>query len=625
MFKRRITASVLWIFVSIIITSNTGESQQNNPLKDRFSVGVYNWLLRPVCQNPEHTSWYSDLNLNINHSYTNRADHDLGGDIGVFGGFYDSLNDYRANVLNTISNNSQTGNKKYLERAKIIRPAFGQRSTYQAELPPNGENTFPVYYYEHHNVGSPFNERGGTVYGWKCESGNPGYMVKTLRENCEQVDYIITDPNKTGTDYFASDVKEAGWKWYIKPRMRIPVSVTNDPNRQNEIVVTLEICNFWGEDSLISKYIIPITVSNFSNYPGGYNGDYIEIYYDRYSNPIDIIAPASYLTSGIIPPYDVETSQVDYRVWWNGTVPVYLDYVRVDDEWAHFLFEPNYPGNPYDFHTKIQEEVFYFSGQTGFGYFYKDEGQFNSFPCMAYVNRLIKDYDQLYGHQFQTGLFGLLNKDVAIGWLGHLKKQPSNEQYLQYLLSVNDLLTDISLYENYPFTNSNKYPSNLPDWHTFNLPPHINYNRASSPSDYNNNLMYTCLEDRGSMNMYRLNGATLKQIQENQKNIIFSSCIQIHSWETAIGATQNPDYYNQREPTNEEINLEAFLSLIYGAKQVLYFCYNTGEDLSGIYHDYGLLNNNTTRRLQNYYGQNKWEAVKQLTSKLRAIGDYMYP
>jgi hypothetical protein len=311
MFKSKITLSLLWIFMSIIIAINMGESQQNNPLKEKFSVGVFNWLFRPALRNGNHQLWYSDLNININHSYSNSADHDLGAEVGIFGGFYDNLNIYRDNVLNTVNYNSTTGNKKYLQRAKIMRPAFGQRSTYQAERPPDGESTFPMYYYEHHEVGNQYSEKSNneSVSGWKCESGNPGYMVKTLRENCEQVDYIVTDPTKSSLDYFASDVKEAGWKWYVKPRMKIPVSVANDPNRQNEIVVNIEICNFWGE---YSNYIIPIRVSNFSNYPGGYNGDYIEIYYDRYSNPIDIIAPASFLTSGINPPYDVETSQVDY-------------------------------------------------------------------------------------------------------------------------------------------------------------------------------------------------------------------------------------------------------------------------------------------------------------------------
>jgi hypothetical protein len=304
--------------------------------------------------------------------------------------------------------------------------------------------------------------------------------------------------------------------------------------------------------------------------------------------------------------------------------------VRVDDEWAHFLFEPNYPGNPYNFQSKIQEEDSNFSGQTGngqpgLGYFYMDECQFNSFPCVAYVNRLIKNYDQQFGHPYQTGLFSILNKEVATNWLGHLKYNLSDDKYRQYLLSTNDLMTDIYFYENYPFKNEHKYPSNLPD--NLSLPNLIEYERASTPSEYNNKLIYDCLESGGNMNMYRINGEMVKRINEEQKNVVFLSCIQAHCWESSIGKAQDPYKYSQREPTNEEINLQAYLSLIYGAKQVFYFIYYSDAVTVGTYtyHDYGLLNDNNTQRLQNYYGQYKWAAVKQLTSKLRAIGDYMYP
>jgi len=365
---------------------------QTNPIKDRFSVAIYNWLQWPGFRNGNHPGWYDYLKIDLQHSYTDRSDYG-----GIMGGFYDELNIYKDNITNAIKYDHPSESKKLFERAKIIRGAYGQRSTYNAEHPPGWENSFPKYYYSNGDeaTGEEYTENwmNETVSGRRCSVGihTPGkYIVYKLYENCEQINFLTDslNPDKHDVKYFASDNKERRWKWYIKPRMRIPLSVANDPQRQNDEVVSLEIYNFSDDEPSL---VIPIYVKNFKKTTQNYDGRYIELYYED-NDYLNISVHGSHLRKGFEDSFDINSSKVDYRVKWSGNVDVWLDYVRVDDEWAHYLFEPDYPGYlNYRFTEKIQEEVNAFGTEELFGYFHMDECQFNCIPCIAEVNRILRD------------------------------------------------------------------------------------------------------------------------------------------------------------------------------------------------------------------------------------------
>ncbi|MCX7833751.1 MAG: hypothetical protein N2490_06035, partial [Ignavibacteria bacterium] len=116
----------------------------------------------------------------------------------------------------------------------------------------------------------------------------------------------------------------------------------------------------------------------------------------------------------------VENCAVDYIVKWPGKVDVWLDYVRVDDSWAHFLFTDNLENegnpdnpNPWKFHRKIKEEVDAFKDIEGLAYFWVDEVQFANLECIAEVNRLLK----LYSNNKFSLLF-ITDPRAFIGWTG---------------------------------------------------------------------------------------------------------------------------------------------------------------------------------------------------------------
>jgi hypothetical protein len=620
---RKTKFKILLLVIQIILISCS--YSQTIDLKERFSIGLVGWFIDPLyTHNNYHSEWIKELGVDVLISYSQRNDYSN----IYFGGFYDNLDKYKAEVLTALNSAYPDYTYKIFERAKIIRPAYGQRSTYQAE--PMSDNAFPEYYYAEHETGEYYEEnfKDEVVKGWKCETGksySKGYMVKGLIENCEQVQHFDSTKLTGDLEYAISDYKMPGWKWFVKPRMRIDRTIANDKNRQNEIVVTLEIVNFAGDSPASSGYSIPVTVSNFRK-DSLYDGSYTELIFDKGSVK-ELIAFASYLCKGRNTKA-LEDSRVDFRIYWNGTIPVYLDYVRVDDEWAHYLFEPQLDKEKkYDFIGKINEEVDAFGDKLS--YFYMDECPVNSFACIGEVNRLIKKRSK----RDNTGIFAILMKETAMQHYGYLKKQPDDEQYIKYILSVPEFMTDIFLYTSYPFKDSSKYPSNL------NLvqksPDYIDYYRGDNPADYNFDLINKTLgndyrANAQAMNSYRLFGKFIRESTEKGRKILPAYFIQIHSWETHA-ARWKRNTYILREPTNEEILLQGNLALVYGAKSIYFFAHNTDKITSPLngkdYYDYGLFDDaeGRIRRTENYFGQNKWNGIKEITAKLKQIGNVMYP
>ena len=77
-------------------------------------------------------------------------------------------------------------------------------------------------------------------------------------------------------------------------------------------------------------------------------------------------------------------------VKWLGKADVWLDYVRVDDSWAHYLFTDTWEEgqqysneNMWQFRKKIKEEVDAFMKTDGLGYFWVDEVQFANIECIG--------------------------------------------------------------------------------------------------------------------------------------------------------------------------------------------------------------------------------------------------
>ncbi|MGV8016707.1 MAG: hypothetical protein AB2L26_00790 [Ignavibacteria bacterium] len=271
------------ILLTILFTETT--NSQNDYMKNRFTIGTYNKVMNLELRRPQDLLNYNNLNFNINLSFTYRGDDNP--DNRYVDGFFTNssyyLPTYQSTLFDLFSNpNISEYNKQkvYFERAKIIRGALGQRSTYQAENHGTYQDKYPGYGYNYSQTGMDYADdpdNNGIVAGRRCITGNhsAGYMVYGLYENMEQIDHPKRDNSgKTSMEYFWSDNKDEDYFWVVKPRMRIKVEDFNDPNKKEMNVVRIDIVGY-----LYPLDPIYIKVKDFGDYFQNYNGVYKEDFY----------------------------------------------------------------------------------------------------------------------------------------------------------------------------------------------------------------------------------------------------------------------------------------------------------------------------------------------------------
>lgn len=421
----------IYFFVCLCALYPFTAYDQSSRMKDKFYLGYFNLPYETQFTSTGFLNNYKGFSLNAMQGYmTKNPETDP---TNLQGGFNDSLSNYRSNVNMMLNKFYTTLNESsmLLSREKINRPAYGQRSTYQTEYGRAelvGNMRRPGYGYKH-GGGSSYAEelwQGEYVSGRYCRTGihAPQYIVDSLYENLEQV-------NNVSDYHLYSDRKSMypDYKWYVKPRMRIPQSFANDSNNWEKNVAIIEIINFSG--NMIQAETLK--VKSFLDENGTYGGGYLEFYrFDGNPTIYPLSIKATDLTDGATADASGRTenlfdSKVDYRVYWYGEVDVWLDYVRVEDEWAHFLFNPQLETatqpRKYFFNHKIREEVNAFSvSDSGLAYFYMDEYFYDNIPCISEVNRIIK------GINPNTGLISVTCEECTKGYWSGIKNLPSDDE-----------------------------------------------------------------------------------------------------------------------------------------------------------------------------------------------------
>ena len=295
-----------------VYTEKDGEPQPMSAaenLRNRFYLGTFTFPNLKLHHSDYYFGKYDSLSYNLLIGYIGHVNNEEG--CNVYGGFYDDASKYSARQTEMTGAfesrySSKGGFSVFLEREKILRPAYGQSSTYQAENT-NPAATRPGYGFTV-TGGSVYTENQGneTVSGLLCEKGgNEKYMVSSLYENLEQVNVLdeSNDPNYVNMYYNLGDRKnndKKGYYWYVKPRMRIDsafaVSNLNTP------AVSVITVGYSGRtiDSTV------ITCRNFGKIVNGvfrYNGGYTEVFYKDENGannvPFFIKVPAERLTEGV--------------------------------------------------------------------------------------------------------------------------------------------------------------------------------------------------------------------------------------------------------------------------------------------------------------------------------------
>ncbi|MBS1494936.1 MAG: hypothetical protein JST55_15590, partial [Bacteroidetes bacterium] len=544
------------------------------------------------------------LELNIWHAYS-------GPGYGWPGIWNDvasvNVSDYSAAITQRVDSNYVHQMTTLMDRPKFEYLAFGQRSDYQCDtVSVNPATPYWFYSYNTHNVGSSIPDSGAQVV--HCAVGNgQGWIVKNLRANREQCNYQWNPWANDNT-----------YDWYILPRIRI-----NSSEDTSKKVCKIEVVNW--KDSILKTLVLK--AANFRDSSGNYNGQYLLEYFNKPNAPIDQKLNA---TSAFNPDNNFfaswwdTTCHVDFRIYYYNECEMWIDYLRVENTPAHELLtlpsRSNFPDS-----SKIKwldDEIDLFSGIFNGPYkFYVEEFEFNTLPCIEYINKHVKNRSGS-----KLTFMVNYNNDLMQAHQPDYWNQPtyrfSPQQISNYLIEktgITEIFNGAYCFEGWKNTDGppiSKHPNSI-------LP--ISYDTskgilsyAVSPSEYDSwlqNRIDTNSYGTGLTFMLKQNNNIIKTSYCTSNNVSFKFLEQGHLW-------KSPGH-KLKEPSNEEINLMANLALSYGSKGNILFWMGSFNNFDSNTYGMGMTKFNGNRRDSNVYGQNKWSTVASLNHRLQKWGPYL--
>ncbi len=587
-------------------------------------------------------SGLDELGFNVWHTYTgvnpgwiwNGAPNDsLLTDISVYG---QQVQD----ALETIESH---GLKSMVMRPKIVFLTYGERSDYQCEDVSHVNSDLWFYTFQSpDHVGMDridSSQHGDRQWVRYCQpinqtDGGAGWVVSRLRANNEQCNSFA------GVDSL-SPIKN----WAIKPRIRIDSTVADNPANWNTNVCKITVIGASGTDTLLKSNI---KVINFLNAGNNYNGNYLEEFFRlpptdslKMQGPLGLAEFGSYGARG-----NSTTdgpNKIDIQVYWYGNCDMWIDYVRVDNMVAHDLLSKDSTNLT---HQKYENWLIWEADSIACHNestikFYMELSEFSNIPCMAYVSRKIDSIAFVRSGRNIT-LTGLLTGiySFVVPWGERFSVMNIEHIITNYVEKVG--LSDI-LIPCYPFYTKYDFPEPVPSYsETFSKIPYTLpstagpgvLSNAISPSAYDdwlqNNLDSTpyYFETGSTMSFpfdtigHQHSGAFRWAMQmgdaiSKAKDIPFLYNGQAHVW-FKKGETH-------REPTNQEMDMLANVSLTYGVRGLIYFWYPSyGDSTPGDpFYGIGFANPGNIPRTSNAYGQNKWEMIKAQVQRLKTWEPYI--
>jgi hypothetical protein len=638
MKKTIILLSLMFLFPVILFTQENPNTPQG--FYDKYYIGAMD--LGNVT-GEDGWNQYKDLGFNLWHAYprhcgwqprfnngwTNWVANDM---------LDENISNYGQGIIDVLGFCYSKNLRVLMDRVKIDFLCYGQRSNYQCEeVPANSDLWF--YAYNEHDKGRDITDNSRIVrYCEPMPTGpdGPGWVVKNLKANREQV-------NCRGFSHpFMQDQLH---RWHVKPCIKIPIGLPDETE-----VCRVDVYNWYGEGNVNNRIAsVVIKAKNFKNISTTYNGEYIE---EFYWNPLTNDPPSAIIIDPAQTPFNQNCKsvidlgcQVDFRVWYSGQCEMWIDYVRVDNQIAHDLFS----GQHDDWiHWEVQDIAMHDQTTKNTALkFYIEEFEFNNIPCMSYVARKIREYSD---NRFN--LMCDMNNGEAFmiqmpNWWEHLGQiTPAYmKRYLVDSVGLNEFFTFSYPFMAYRSTGYiNQYDLENPPQPFMAYVPNTlllnNYSpvdgRLGQPTDpitYENWLQGWI----DNPEPYDERFTTRMKLADNVSklcDIPFVNLVQTHLQYNG----QDPEGWQSREPTNEELAMMVNLSVTYGAKGQLYYAYqgwgpmtDPGNFSRGLVDgsDYCNDNNYVTPRHENAYGQlayqnsSKFDAVKKINQKLIAWGPYL--
>jgi len=587
-----VAALIYFFLVSAFRTATKPVSEPPAPVtastvRDTFTNCIFNssfhevsseWQLGNQLHVTSNLGRYNDLNFNAVHSYDESGSNIYGkAEVPVLQDT--QITNYR-DFLDSVKD--QGGLYGFFERSFLSKYCYGQRLIYEMPSQYGDITTNYGFVYSKTNKGTITTDGNRTViHAVPSTSGTAGYLCYNIYENIQHSDLFNFRQNDKGT-------------WYIKPVMKIP---ENTPPLTQ--VVRIEVIAFNGQ----SVREIDIKAENFTQ--TGYNEKYIGLNPDLTISGKDEPGALNYGRGS-----DENWTQwdanckVDFRVWWYGTCEVWFDRMIVDDGTANDLFNPD---KVQEIDDRINQEVTNFANHGSLVTFFTDEVCISQYPCIKYVVEKMRENPN--------------KPKFSLAVTNYLHIHGLRNDNLEYRIYLDSLKPDYLQDDHHGFFHDNP---KIPEAIT-NYDPYIPLSWFTNNETYNNMLQKNALGGKNDDAEKNTTGTFTYEIRKIRDcitqcspSVKFIVQPQIHGF-----IYHKKGFYTGglREPTNEEIQVQAMISLAHGADGLCWFIFNshiweTGETKTFMI---GLINpeNSVSERTNNCYGQNKWQYVSQMNGKIK--------
>ncbi len=581
------------------------------PQQKDFKMIIYNksyvdyWVPEQTMEYNISNGFYDELGFNMLHNFGDSPGSIRFGQFGVLK-TQQQLDNFSW-YMDAVDSGGFSG---LYSTVHIMNLCFAQRMIYEVN-PVNGTHDVNNGFCYQYCSGEYMTDQGRTVlYVSEINDATPRYIAKDIYENLQFGDL---------TNWAQADAED----WHVKPMMRINANVPDGKR-----IAKIEVINFKGDPI---KNII-INSENFKNGQGYYGGEYKDIFLN-----INNIVTGGRATDPDVLNTEQDyndwrnweaKSKVSFNVWWYGEADVWFDKMTVDDKYGDQLFN-------HDYDPHIKQEASAFTDNPSNYSFYTDEMNYSNIPCIEYVKGVMTGSGGNPNAQLHVALSNYHQirglKDNTIG----------HREMLKLFQNIGIKSVSLDAHE----ISDLKMP---PQFNAGNMSDFISYWFTANYDEYNISLQHKAFGDKyaiipenendlydkprhwGSL-IYQVNHARQQRdtyypgipmfVQPEMHSVLF--------WNNSL----NKFDYGMREPTNQEIEAQAMLSIAHGADGIGWYIYQSFTEPStlskyslpyqnasvpGTFYTFGLLNlanQNFSKRTSNLFGQDKWSDVASMQSK----------
>ena len=530
------------------------------------------------------------------------------------------------------ANNQQRGMRTLMDRPIIEYLVGGQRIDYECEQIDSNytiNNRYWFYAYRH-SLNNNINIFDTTDNDPRYGSGEKVKHCLTTPQSI--IDgYVLIDSNLRANREMSFNnvnqwMRDDAYEWYALPRIRIDSAYAADYSHFDDDVCRIVFTGWKGN----VEAEFNLKVSSFrKDIFTLYNGNYMEAFFDSQANlnylKIDTSKLKNFTENDSVFNWNA-FCKCDIKIYWSGKCDMWIDRVRIENRPAHqYLTLNDYNHNVLV--SKVKKEIdwsrrYYSSVNPIPNYIYFEECQMSHFPMISALNKQI---DSVSGGENELVIF--LNYDLFTTHIPHdylygvnsnlIKQYLYDDFGLRTIILGSYALEGFALREPVDDKRSSYHPESLfgyeKNYHkelgilSYSKPPALydtwlqeHFDNNGYPWGVNFTSMMKLIYDLSRQGMRIINGA------------------QAHLW-YAGG-------HKLKEPSNEELELQANLALTYNAKGLMWFSY-VGENktFDSLEYNKGIMDYGTppTVRDSNVYGQNKYLKVCQIDSMLAKRGPYM--